>query len=94
MTKADLGDRSAAAVCSHGLPFAHLQSHSHGTCSSLRHNGYGGKVSRFGVFCDDKVAVVVMIADDDDARGTEARCHASASEMNTGAETFDTNQKK
>ena len=43
---------------------------------------------------DDEVAVVVMIADDDDARGTEARCHASASEMNTGAETFDTNPEK
>ena len=53
--------RSAASVCSHGLPFAHWQSHSHGTCSSLRPNGYGGKVSRFGVFCDDKVAVVVMM---------------------------------
>ena len=27
--------RSAASVCSHGLPFAHWQSHSHGTCWSL-----------------------------------------------------------
>ena len=29
--------------------------------SSLSANGYGGKVSRFGVFCDDKVEVVVMM---------------------------------
>ena len=56
------------------------------TPDSLRPNGYGGKVSRFGVFCDDKVAVVVMIADDDDARGTEARCHALVSSGYHGSE--------
>jgi len=33
--------RSAAAVCSHCLPFAHGQPHNHGTCSSLSPNGYG-----------------------------------------------------